>query len=135
MRPNRLAKCAAMSMVGLLVLNVACDSHRQKVAHTNTLQFKRIPEDTLACANRYDFDYSGEFARARHNDMKALTDLLQFTLTTDGGSALGHGMVLDFLIQELGDEVFSRALVSQDRNLKHSILILLEAGLSGPNVP
>jgi len=64
-------------------------------------------EEVLEQAHEVGFDYRQVLVRAQGGDEAALASLMRFSFETDAAGALGHGVVMLGLLQQLGDDAFA----------------------------
>lgn len=86
----------------------------------------RVEAGLRALADHHAFDYTGYLDKALKGDDTAFEQLLQFNAGQDSAAAIGHALVLNGLLEKLGDELFSKKIEGQTEEVKRQLWASLE---------
>jgi hypothetical protein len=88
--------------------------------------------DLVYSAKERGIDYPATVARARHNDVTALSIVFRHTPHTDGSGAESQCVVLRQLLEVLGDQKFSTALRRERVSLRSKVTEALDFDFGHP---
>ena len=127
---TRLVATAILTAVSLLAVGILIAVNQFSGNIPNgTMVMNGIPEETLAASVREGFNYQDVFEKSMQGDTAALDQLIRFSLHTDAAAAIGHGTVLVYIVQKVGDNEFSKQHALRDERIRQKLLPVLAAGL------